>query len=110
MSLSLSEKKIKLEVLDDKVFDLEYLVKNVNSVTKDIKYSDAHMDSIMKIENMAEFHGIEIEDQVEEVRTVFNNLESTVYDLVSTFEDKLREAEKDCDDLEYEIVVDEYEL
>ena len=110
MSLSLSEKKIKLEVLDGKVFDLEYLVKDVNSVTKAIKYSDAHMDIIMKIEDMAEFHGIDIEDQVDDVRKAFNNLESTVYELVSPFEDKLREAENDRDDLDSEIAEDEYEL
>lgn len=98
----------KIDLLDNKSFDMECVIRDVNAETKAIKYNDVPMDIYLKIMQLAEDNGIDEKDlewKIDEVREAVNNLESAIYDLVEPFEDKKREIDNEKDDLEYELEV-----
>lgn len=101
--MSISEMKIKLAKLDQNKDDLTYLVGEVNDKTRDIKYLDTPSDIYMAIEAMAEKNGVDVSYEVGKIREKVNELESAIYELVTPFEDKARDAEYAYDELEADI-------
>jgi len=96
----------KIDLLDDKSFDMECVIRDVNAETKVIKYNDIPMNIYIKIQSLAEENGIDeadLEYKINEVREAVNNLESAIYGLVEPFEDKKREIDNEKDDLEFEL-------
>lgn len=108
--MSISEMKEQLAKLDQIKDDLSYLVSEVNDKTREIKYLDTPSNIYMAIETMAEKNGVDITYEVDAVREKVNQLESAIYELVTPFEDKAREAENAYDELEMEISDEEYAL
>jgi len=98
--MNMNEMKVELERLESLKYDLKSLVSTVNNTTRDIKYNDAPMAIYTQIESLAEDNDIDISYEVAQVRNAVNDLESAIYDLVSPFEDKARDAENDFDDLD----------
>jgi hypothetical protein len=97
---------IEIDRLDNKSFDMECVIRDVNSETKAIKYDDIPMNIYIKIQSLAEANGIdekELEWKIDEVRDAVNKLESAIYDLVEPFEDKKRDIDNEKDELEYEL-------
>ena len=97
---------IEIDRLDNKSFDMECVIRDVNSETKAIKYDDIPMNIYIKIQSLAEENGIdekELEWKIDEVRDAVNKLESAIYDLVEPFEDKKRDIDNEKDELEYEL-------
>ena len=97
---------IEIDRLDNKSFDMECVIRDVNSETKAIKYDDIPMNIYIKIQSLAEANGIdekELEWKIDEVRDAVNKLESAIYDLVEPFEDKKRDLDNEKDDLEFEL-------
>ncbi|GEM_PF-3073906 len=97
---------IEIDRLDNKSFDMECVIRDVNSETKAIKYDDIPMNIYIKIQSLAKDHGIdenELAWKMDEVLDAINNLESAIYDLVVPFEDKKRDIDNKKDDLEYEL-------
>jgi hypothetical protein len=101
--MSISEMKLELAKLDKIKDDLSFLVGEVNDKTREIKYDDTPMNIYIHVESLAEKHGVDITYEVDQVREKVNELESAIYELVTPFEDKAREAENAHDDLECEI-------
>ena len=98
--------KERIDVLEDKSFDMDCVISTVNSETKAIKYDDIPMNIYIKIQSLAEENGIdekELEWKIDEVRDAVNKLESAIYDLVEPFEDKKRDIDNEKDELEYEL-------
>ena len=93
----------KLAVLDDAKWNMKSNVDKVNDTTRAIKYDNTPMDIYLKVESLAESLGIDVESEVDEIRSKVNDLESAIYELVAPFEDKLREIEYEYDDLESDI-------
>jgi predicted nucleic acid-binding Zn-ribbon protein len=96
----------KIDLLDDKSFDLECVIRNVNDETSAILYNDVPMNIYIKIQSLAEENGIdaqELEWKIDEVREAVNKLESTIYSLVEPFEDKKRDLDNEKDELEWEV-------
>ena len=102
-NMSISEMKEQLAKLDQIKDDLSYLVGEVNDKTREIKYLDTPSNIYMAIETMAEKNGVDITYEVDAVREKVNQLESAIYELVTPFEDKAREAENAHDELECDI-------
>jgi|TARA_X000001036_G_C20188489_1_gene606465 hypothetical protein len=101
--MSVSEMKLELAKLDKIKDDLSYLVGEVNDKTREIKYLDTPSNIYLAVEMLAEDNGVDISYEVDKVREKVNELESAIYELVTPFEDKAREAENAHDDLECEI-------
>tara|TARA_R110002074_G_scaffold145564_2_gene294504 strand:- start:22019 stop:22360 length:342 start_codon:yes stop_codon:yes gene_type:complete len=101
--MSVSEMKEKLESLDNDKWNMKSNVDKVNDTTRAIKYDNTPMDIYLKVESLAESLGIDVESEVDEIRSKVNDLESAIYELVAPFEDKLREIEYEYDDLESDI-------
>ena len=98
--------------LEDKSWDLELLISQVNDKTKEIKYNDVPSDIYLSIMTLAEEGGIdesELEYKIDEVRKKVNALESAIYELVEPFEDKKREIDNEKDEIECDISDYEYE-
>ncbi len=99
----------KLNELADKKWDFEAAVRKVNDETKVIKYDNVPSDIYMKVTEIAEGVGMDVSDssdlewKIKEVREAVNALESAIYNLVEPFEDELRTAECDYDELEMEL-------
>ena len=100
----------KLAVLDDAKWNMKSNVYKVNDITRAIKYDSTPMDIYIEVESLAESLGIDVESEVDEIRSKVNDLESAIYELVAPFEDKLREVEYEYDDLEGEIEEKKYEM
>ena len=99
--------------LEDKSWDLELLISQVNDKTKEIKYNDVPSDIYLSIMTLAEEGGIEeseLEYKIDYVREKVNALESAIYELVEPFEDKKREIDNEKDEIECDISDYEYEL
>ena len=103
MSNKINEMKQKLNKLEELKFELELLVSSVNDKTREIKYLDTPSNIYIDIESKAEVNGIDVSYEVDQVRNAVNTLESAVYELVTPFEDKLRDVDIECDDLECDI-------
>ena len=103
----------KIDLLDDKSFDMECIIRDVNAETKVIKYNDIPMNIYIKIQSLAEENGIDeadLEYKINEVREAVNNLESAIYGLVEPFEDKKREIDYAKDEIECDISDYQWEL
>ena len=103
MSNKINEMKQKLNKLEELKFELELLVSSVNDKTREIKYINTPSDIYIDIETKADANGIDVTYEVDQVRQAVNTLESAVYELVTPFEDKLRDIEIEHDDLECDI-------
>ena len=101
--MSVEKMKVELERLDALKWDLKSVVDSVNDKTREIKYDNTPMEIYMHVEQLAEKHGIDVKYEVDAIREKVNLLESAIYELVSPFEDELRDIEYKHDDLEYEI-------
>ena len=101
--MSVEKMKGELERLDALKWDLKSVVDSVNDKTREIKYDNTPMEIYMHVEQLAEKHGIDVKYEVDAIREKVNLLESAIYELVSPFEDELRDIEYKHDDLEYEI-------
>lgn len=87
------------ENLNDYVMDLEFAVKEARNITKQIKYADMHMDIISKLSLLAEKYDVEIDEyDIRQVYKAKNNLESAIFELDQTFEQKLREVKNKIND------------
>ena len=99
----------KLDKLVDEKWELESAVRKVNDETKVIKYDNIPSDIYIKVTNIAEDVGMDVSDssdlewKIKEVREAVNALESAIYNLVEPFEDELRTAECDYDELEMDL-------
>ena len=99
----------KLNELADKKWDFEAAVRKVNDETKVIKYDNIPSDIYLKVTNIAEELGMDVSDssdlewKIKEVREAVNALESAIFNLVEPFEDELRSAECDYDELEMDM-------
>tara|TARA_S200000501_G_scaffold366396_1_gene401088 strand:- start:1592 stop:1936 length:345 start_codon:yes stop_codon:yes gene_type:complete len=99
----------KLNELADKKWDFEAAVRKVNDETKVIKYDNIPSEIYLKVTNIAEELGMDVSDssdlewKIKEVREAVNALESAVYNLVEPFEEALRTAECDYDELEMDM-------
>ena len=100
----------KLAVLDDAKWNMKSNVDKVNDITRAIKYDDTPMNIYIQVESLAESLGIDVESEVDEIRSKVNDLESAIYELVAPFEDKLRDIENEHDELEMEIEDEKYEM
>tara|TARA_B100001113_G_C21092506_1_gene615021 strand:- start:850 stop:1170 length:321 start_codon:yes stop_codon:yes gene_type:complete len=98
--------KKKIDVLEDKSFDMDCLIRTVNDTTRDIKYNDVPSNIYMKVQSLAEDNGVdeqELEWKIDEVREAVNKLESAIYNLVEPFEEKKRDIDNEKDELEWEL-------
>ena len=99
----------KLDKLYDEKWELEAAVRKVNDETKVIKYDNVPSDIYIKVQTIAEDQGMDVSDssdlewKIKEVREAVNTLESAIYNLVEPFEDELRTAECDYDELEMDL-------
>ena len=111
--MNIAEKNNEVSVLQDKSWDLDLLISQVNDKTRDIKYNDVPSDIYLKVQSLAEENGIdekELEYKVDEVREAVNALESAIYGLVEPFEDKKREIDYAKDEIEMDISDYQWEL
>ena len=111
--MNIAEQNNKVSVLQDKSWDLDVLISQVNSESKGIKYNDVPSDIYLKVQSLAEENGIdekELEYKVDEVREAVNALESAIYGLVEPFEDKKREIDYAKDEIECDISDYQWEL
>ena len=91
------------DAMEDKVWDLKGALEDARSITKTIKYADMHVEIISKLSNLAEEHGLELDEYQE--RQVFqakNTLESEIYQLEEVFEEAIRDLQNKIDELEYD--------
>ena len=87
------------ESLDDYLMDLQFALKEVVSITKNIKYADMHMTIISDVEALAEKHGVVIEEyDIKQIYKAKSNLESKIFELEQAFKDKYREVQNKIDD------------
>ena len=92
-----------IDKLEDKKFDLERALEDAREITKDIKRADMHMDIIIKMGNLAEQHGLQIDENQE--RKVFqakNQLESEIYELEEVFKEAIKNIDNKIERLGYE--------
>lgn len=111
--MNIAEQNNKVSVLQDKSWDLDLLISQVNDETKGIKYNNVPSDIYLKVQSLAEENGIdekELEYKVDEVREAVNALESAIYGLVEPFEDKKREIDYAKDEIEMDISDYQWEL
>ena len=111
--MNIAEQNIKVSKLQDKVWDMELMVSNVNSITKDIKYIDTPSNIYSQVQDIAENSGVdinELEDKIDEVREAVNALKSAIYGLVEPFEDRQRELDNEKCEIECDISDYEWEL
>ncbi len=104
--MNIKEVENKIDKLDDKEFDMGCVIRDVNDITKDIKYMDTPSNIYLKIMGIAEENGIDEKDleyKIDEVRTAVNKLESAIYDLVEPFEEKKSEITNEKDELEMDL-------
>ena len=109
--MNVEKRKQKISELENKSWDLDLIISNVNAVTKDIKYMDTPSAIYLKVEDMAAENNIdedEIEFKVREIRECVNKLESAIYDLVEPFEDAKRDIDNEINELEWELEDFEY--
>ena len=100
---TLHENQQVIDKLEDKKFDLESALRSARDITKDIKYADTHMKIILKLGNLAEEHGLAIDEYQEgKVFEAKNKLESEIYQLEEVFEDAIRDISNKIDELGYE--------
>jgi len=96
----------------DKKFDAERAYKDALQITKAIKYFDNHIEIINEIRQLAEQRGIdekELEYHINKVYEAKNELESAVFNLVEPFEDAVRYADDDDEDLDEAKMNDRFE-
>lgn len=96
----------------DKKFDAERAYKDALQITKAIKYFDNHIEIINEIRQLAEQRGIdekELEYHINKVYEAKNELESAVFNLVEPFEDAVRYADDDDEDLDEANMNDRFE-
>ena len=87
------------ESLDDYLMDLQFALKEVVNITKDIKYANMHMEIISEVEALAEKHGVVIdESDIRQIYKAKNNLDSKIFELEQAFKDKYREVQNKIDD------------
>ena len=87
----------------EKKFDAEKAYKDALQITKAIKYFDNHIEIINEIRQLAEQRGIdekELEYHINRVYEAKNELESAVFNLVEPFEDAVRYADDDEEELD----------
>jgi len=87
----------------EKKFDAEKAYKDALQITKAIKYFDNHIEIINEIRQLAEQRCIdekELEYHINKVYEAKNELESAVFNLVEPFEDAVRYADDDDEDLD----------
>lgn len=87
-----------LSTLEDKLYDLQGALESARKETKNIKYADMHMEIISSLSNIAEQHGLELDEyNVNQVYRAKNNLESTIYELEEVFQDAIRDIQNKID-------------
>lgn len=87
-----------LSALEDKLYDLQSALESARKETKNIKYADMHMEIISSLSNIAEQHGLELDEyNVNQVYRAKNNLESAIYELEEVFEDAIRNIQNKID-------------
>ena len=57
--MNIEEANKKIDVLDNKSWDLDAVISQVNDKTKEIKYNDVHSDIYIAVMGLAEDNGIE---------------------------------------------------
>ncbi|MDA9843170.1 hypothetical protein N9C44_01710 [bacterium] len=100
---NLHENQQVIDKLEDKKFDLERALEDAREITKDIKRADMHMDIVIKMGNLAEQHGLQIDDYQE--RKVFqakNQLESEIFELEEVFKEAIKNIDNKIEQLGYE--------
>jgi hypothetical protein len=110
--MNIEEANKKIDVLDNKSWDLDAVISQVNDKTKEIKYNDVPSDIYIAVMGLAEDNGIEeseLEYKINEVREKVNALESAIYDLVEPFEEKKREIDNEKEEIECDISDYEWE-
>ena len=91
------------DAMEDKVWDLKGALEDARSITKTIKYADMHVEIISKLSNLAEEHGLELDEyQERQVYQAKNTLESEIYQLEEVFEEAIRDLQNKIDELEYD--------
>ena len=95
-------KHVPEQIDSDRMAALSVAVKTANSIVKDIKYDETFMEIVSKITALAEKYNIDVKYEIRDAQEANNNFQSTVYGLVSPFEDALRDErlKSDDDDLE----------
>jgi hypothetical protein len=84
--------------LEDKLYDLQGALESARKETKNIKYADMHMEIISSLSNIAEQHGLELDEyNVNQVYRAKNNLESAIYELEEVFQDAIRDIQNKID-------------
>lgn len=92
-------KHVPEQVDSDRISALEVALANAKSIVRNIKYDDAFMEIITKISMLAEKNKIDVKYEVNDAYEANNSFQSTVFGLVSPFEDALRDEKlKDNDD------------
>ena len=87
-----------LSALEDKLYDLQSALESARKETKNSKYADMHMEIISSLSNIAEQHGLELDEyNVNQVYRAKNNLESAIYELEEVFEDAIRNIQNKID-------------
>ena len=111
--MNIKEVENKIDKLDDKEFDMGCVIRDVNDITKDIKYMDSPSNIYLKIMGIAEKNGIDEKDleyKIDEVREAVNKLESAVYGLVEPFEEKKSEISNEKEMLECDLEDYKYDI
>lgn len=87
----------------EKEYEAKRGLQDALQITKAIKYFDNHIEIINEIRELAEMHGIdekELKYHINKVYEAKNELESAVFNLVEPFEDAVRSAQFDEEDLD----------
>ena len=89
---------MKIEKLENKKIKLEDLVGKVFEITRKIKYLDL-MNIDIEVQGIAEDNNINIKYELENVRQALNNLSESIYNLNQPFEDELKSIENRIDEI-----------
>ena len=88
--------------LEDKKSSLEIALSNARAETKNIKYADMHMEIVNAVSNIAEEHGIAMDEfNIDQVFRAKYKLDSAIYQLEEDFEEAIRDISNKIDELEY---------
>ena len=89
---------MKIEKLENKKIKLEDLVGKVFEITRKIKYLDL-MNIDIDVQGIAEDNNINIKYELQNVRQALNNLSESIYNLNNPFEDELKSIENKIDEI-----------